>query len=97
MPKGTFLTVGGGGGRWLGPASQMLKTLALSPFVSQTTTALDTTRNKQDARILNDSKELIEAARITPVIDRTCPLSEAPEAIRYLEEGHARGRIVVTV
>jgi NADPH:quinone reductase-like Zn-dependent oxidoreductase len=42
-------------------------------------------------------KELLEAGRLTPVIDRTFPLSEAPEAIRYLEEGHARGRIVIAV
>ena len=97
VPEGTFLTVGGGGGRLLGPASQMLKALALSPFVSQTTTAIDTTRNKQDARILNDLKELIEAGLVTPVIDSTYPLSDAPEAIRHLEAGHARGKIVVTV
>jgi len=42
-------------------------------------------------------KELIEAGKVTPVIDRTYPLGEAPEAIRYLEAGHARGKIVITV
>ena len=42
-------------------------------------------------------KELIEAGRITPVIDRTYPLSEVPEAIRYLEEGRAQGKVVITV
>jgi NADPH:quinone reductase-like Zn-dependent oxidoreductase len=42
-------------------------------------------------------KELIEAGKVTPVIDRTYPLSEVPEAIRYLEEGHARGKVVITV
>jgi NADPH:quinone reductase-like Zn-dependent oxidoreductase len=42
-------------------------------------------------------KELLEARKITPVIDRTYPLSDVPEAIRYLEEGHARGKVVITV
>ncbi len=50
--------------------------------------------NKEDLHAL---KELIEAGKVTPVIDRTYPLSEAPEAIRYLEEGHARGKVVITV
>ena len=42
-------------------------------------------------------RELIEAGKVTPVIDRIYPLNEAPEAIRYLQEGHARGKIVLTV
>ncbi len=42
-------------------------------------------------------KELIEAGKVTPVIDRCYPLSEVPDAIRYLEEGHARGKIVITI
>lgn len=42
-------------------------------------------------------KELIEAGKVTPVLDRTYPLNEAAEAIRYLESGHARGKVVVTV
>ena len=50
--------------------------------------------NKAD---LVAAKELIEAGKLTPVIDRTYSLSEVPEAIRYLEEGHARGKVVITV
>ena len=49
--------------------------------------------NKEDLQYL---KELIEAGKVTPVIDRTYPLMEVPEAIRYLEEGHARGKVVIT-
>jgi NADPH:quinone reductase-like Zn-dependent oxidoreductase len=52
------------------------------------------TQNHQDLIVLT---ELIEAGKITPVIDRTYPLSEASKAIRYLEQGHARGKIVITV
>jgi NADPH:quinone reductase-like Zn-dependent oxidoreductase len=50
--------------------------------------------NKDDLQFL---RELIEAGKVTPVIDRTHPLSEVSEAIRYLEEGHARGKVVITV
>jgi NADPH:quinone reductase-like Zn-dependent oxidoreductase len=50
--------------------------------------------NKEDLIVL---KELMEAGKVTPVIDRTYPLSETPEAIRYVEEGHARGKVVITV
>ena len=50
--------------------------------------------NNEDLVVL---KELIEAGKVTPVIDRTYPLSEVPEAIRYLEEGHTQGKIVITV
>jgi NADPH:quinone reductase-like Zn-dependent oxidoreductase len=49
---------------------------------------------KEDLVVL---KEIIEAGEVTPVIDRTYPLREVPEAIRYLEEGHARGKVVITV
>ncbi len=52
------------------------------------------TPNAEDLQFL---KELIEAAKVTPVIDRTYPLSEVPNAIRYLNEGHARGKLVITV
>ena len=50
--------------------------------------------NNKDLVVL---KELIEAGKVTPVIDRTYPLSETPEAIGYVEEGHAQGKVVITV
>jgi NADPH:quinone reductase-like Zn-dependent oxidoreductase len=52
---------------------------------------------KQRQQDLLTLKDLIEAGKLTPVIDRTFPLKEAPQAIRYLEQGHARGKVVVTV
>jgi NADPH:quinone reductase-like Zn-dependent oxidoreductase len=52
---------------------------------------------KKSGEDLAALKELIEAGKVTPVIDRAYPLSEAPEAIRYLEDGHARGKVVITV
>jgi NADPH:quinone reductase-like Zn-dependent oxidoreductase len=66
----------------------------LSPFVSQKLCMLTSKENGEDLFVL---KDLIEAGKITPVIDATYPLSEVPEAIRHLEEGHARGKVVITV
>jgi len=66
----------------------------LSRFVGQKLGTLISTQNHEDLIVL---KELIESGKVTPVIDRTYPLSEVPEAIRYLEEGHARGKVVITV
>src|ERR687897_722620 len=93
--QGTLLIVGGeGGGRWLGGTDRQLRAMMLSPFVSQ---KLGTFVNKEKHEDLIVLGELIESGKITPVIDRTYPLAEVPEAIRYLEEGHARGKVVITV
>jgi NADPH:quinone reductase-like Zn-dependent oxidoreductase len=94
-PKGTLVIVGGEtGGRWLGGTDRQLRALLLSRFVDQKLTTFISTENHEDMIVL---KELIEAGKVTPVIDRTYPLTEAPQAIRYLEQGHARGKVVITV
>jgi NADPH:quinone reductase-like Zn-dependent oxidoreductase len=96
-PKGIFVMVGGGGphdGRWIGPLAGPIKAFMLSPFVSQKFVMVMASINKHDLIVLN---ELMETKKVTPVIDRTYPLSEVPAAIRYLEEGHARGKVVITV
>jgi NADPH:quinone reductase-like Zn-dependent oxidoreductase len=93
--RGTLVIVGGeGGGRWLGGTDRQLRAMMLSPFVSQKLGTFVNKENHEDMLVL---KELIESGKITPVIDRTYPLSEVPEAIRYLEGGHARGKVVITV
>jgi NADPH:quinone reductase-like Zn-dependent oxidoreductase len=94
-PKGTLVIVGGeGGGRWLGGLDRLLRALVMSPVVGQKLGGLLATENRQD---LDAMTELIEAGKVTPVIDRTYPLSEAADAIRYLEQGHPAGKIVVIV
>jgi NADPH:quinone reductase-like Zn-dependent oxidoreductase len=95
-PRGTLVIVGGeGGGRWLGGFDrQILRAPILSLLVRQRLRPLVSKERRDDLVVL---KELIEAGKVTPVIDRTYPLSEVPEAIRYLEAGHARGKIVITV
>ncbi len=94
-PHGTLVIIGGeGGGRWLEGTDRRLRALMLSPFVSQKLRPLLSVERKEDLHFL---KELVEAGKVTPVIDRRYPLSEVAEAIRYLEEGHARGKVVITV
>jgi NADPH:quinone reductase-like Zn-dependent oxidoreductase len=94
-PNGTLVIVGGEtGGRWLGGTDRQLRALALSPFVGQKLTTFISTEDGDDLR---DLTELIEAGRVTPVIDRIYPLGEVAKAIRYVEEGHARGKVVITI
>lgn len=92
-PRGTFAWAGGPAGRWLGPLAGVLTTLLWSPFASQNLVLVMTSMKQADLIVL---KELIEANKVTPVI-RRYTLSEVAEAIRYLEEGHARGKAVMTV
>jgi NADPH:quinone reductase-like Zn-dependent oxidoreductase len=99
--KGTLILIGHGEskGRWIGPFGRLISALVLSRFVSQrmaSYTAKPNYSSGPNKKDLATLKELIEAGKITPVIDRTYSLSETPEAIRYLEEGHARGKVVIT-
>ena len=94
-PEGTLVIVGGeGGGPWLGGTDRQIRALILSPFVRHNLRNFISVENKEDLLVL---KELIESGKVTPVIDRTYPLREAPDAIRYLEDGHARGKVVIKV
>lgn len=94
-PRGTLVIVGGeNGGRWLGGTDRLLRAHLLSLFVGQQLGSFINRENHQDLRVLTD---LIEAGRVMPAIDRVYPLSEAPEAIRHMVEGKARGKVVITV
>ncbi|CAN5644722.1 NAD(P)-dependent alcohol dehydrogenase [soil metagenome] len=94
-PKGTLVIVGAEtNGRWFGGFDRSIRAMLLSPFLGQTLVAFVNSENHKDLIVL---EELIEAGKVTPAIDRTYPLSEAPKAIRYLEEGRARGKIAITV
>jgi NADPH:quinone reductase-like Zn-dependent oxidoreductase len=93
--EGTLVLVGGeGGGRWLGGVDRTLRALVLSRFVRQGLSTWIATQPKEDLEVLH---ELLEAGKVTPVVDRTFPLSEVPEAIRYLRGGRAHGKVVITV
>ncbi|UCH86924.1 MAG: NAD(P)-dependent alcohol dehydrogenase [Dehalococcoidia bacterium] len=91
--RGTYVLIGGGHGRWVGGLPRFFTTRALSPFVSERMRAFFATRSREDLVYV---KTLIEGGEVTPIIDRTYPLSQTSQAISYVEEGHARGKVVIT-
>ena len=96
-PKGKYVLIGGGGANeqgLIGPFARIINTTVQSPFVSQQMGMMMADLNHNDLAILGD---MMQSAKVKPVIDRTYKLSDLPEAIRYLEEGHARGKVVITV
>jgi len=93
-PRGTYVVVGAPSGRWLSGPDRFLKALAISPFVSQRMVPFVSQANQRDFAVL---KDLVEAGKLAPVVDRSYPLAEAAEALRYLEQGHAHGKVVVSV
>ena len=94
-PEGTLVIVGGeGGGKWFGGIDRQLRATLLSPFVRQKLGTWISTERKED---LEELRQLLEAGKITPVVDRTFPLREVAGAIRYLRDGRARGKVVITV
>ena len=94
-PKGVLVAVGGPNkGRWVGPLGRSARMALLSPAVSQRMVSFLAHQTKADLAVL---RELAETGKITPVIDWTYPLGAAAAAIGYLEQGHARGKVVITM
>jgi NADPH:quinone reductase-like Zn-dependent oxidoreductase len=94
-PNGALVILGSQDkGRWLGPMWGLISAKLYSPFVSQKFLSLLAELNPKDLDTLRD---WMQAGKVTPVIDRRYALSEVPEAIRYLEQGHARGKVIITV
>ncbi|HEX4667477.1 MAG TPA: NAD(P)-dependent alcohol dehydrogenase [Chthoniobacterales bacterium] len=95
--KGKYIMIGGGGpedGRWIGPFARVIKLMLLEPFVNQEMRMMMSDPTKDDMTYLRD---LMQSGKVTPVIDRRFSLGQVPEAIWYLEKGHARGKVVITV
>src|SRR5437870_3211869 len=96
-PNGKYVMIGGGGpndSRWIGPFGRVINTMILSPFVSQKMGMMMADPSQKDLAVLAD---MMQSGKVKPVIDRTYKLSEVPQAIRYLEEGHARGKVIISV
>jgi NADPH:quinone reductase-like Zn-dependent oxidoreductase len=94
-PHGSLIIAGSlDKGRWLGPLTGSVDAWLYAQFVSQKLILLFANLNAKDLDVLRD---LMREGKITPVIDRQYALSEVPEAIRYLEQGHARGKVVIKV
>jgi NADPH:quinone reductase-like Zn-dependent oxidoreductase len=96
-PKGIYIMIGAGGpteGGLIGPMGRLIQASLMSPFISQKMGMMMAKVSQSDLKILAD---LMQAEKVTTVIDRTYPLSEVREAVRYLETGRARGKVIVTI
>jgi NADPH:quinone reductase-like Zn-dependent oxidoreductase len=91
---GKLVMIGGAKGNWFAPLKGPIKALMLSPFVDQELVLILAEFKQSDLNVLT---VLMQSGAVTPVIDRTYPLSELAQAIAYSEEGHARGKIIITV
>ena len=91
---GTYIPNGGGGPEDHLPVGRFVRMLAISPFISQKIRFFVMKANSDDLQLL---AQLMQAGRVRPVIDRSYPFSDTTEAMRYLEAGHARGKVVVRV
>jgi len=96
-PRGTLVLIGGAAGRWLQPAGHMFSALAMAPLVSQRIAMADTVSCTAKKQILMTLTTLIEDGKVTPVISRRYPFHDIQEAVRYQEQGHAAGKVVVTI
>ena len=93
-PKGTLVVAGGGSGKWFRPMALLVKTAVVSPFVSQqlrSVMAVVTTEN------LETLAALVTSGDVVPLVDRKYDLGEASAAVAYVEEGHARGKVIITI
>jgi NADPH:quinone reductase-like Zn-dependent oxidoreductase len=93
-PTGTLIPNSGRGGRRIGPLGRIVKARARSLFTRQSLRPFTSTEKHQDLRTLTG---WLAAGDLTPVIDRTYPLSAAADALRYVGAGHTRGKVVITV
>ncbi len=95
--NGKYVMIGGGGpndNRWIGPFGRVIHTLILSPFINQKMGMMMAEPSQKDLTVLGD---MMQSGKLKPVIDRIYKLSEVPAAIAYLEQGHARGKVVIAV
>jgi len=96
-PNGKLVMIGGGSANeqgWVGKMMKPLKALALKPFVSQQMGMMMAEMNQSDLQYF---AEMMQSGKLKPVIDRTYKLSEIQQAIAYVEEGHARGKVILTI
>lgn len=94
-PNGALVIIGGpSDNSWLGPLTTLVKAYFVAPFIGQKLVFMLAQANKDDLNVLRD---LMQAGKLTPVIDRRYPLAETAQAIGYLEQGHARGKVVIAM
>jgi NADPH:quinone reductase-like Zn-dependent oxidoreductase len=96
-PRGTLVLIGGPAGRWLQPAGHVFSAAAMGPLVARRVALADIVSCPAKQQILTTLATLIEDGKVTPVISRRYPFRELREAIGYQEQGHASGKVVVTI
>ncbi len=96
-PAGTLVLIGGPAGRWLQPVGHMFSALAMAPLVSQRIAMANTVSWAAKKQILMTLTTLIEEGKVTPIISRRYQFHDIQEAVRYQEQGHAPGKVVVTI
>jgi NADPH:quinone reductase-like Zn-dependent oxidoreductase len=96
-PTGTFVIVGGPGGRWMEPVGRTFSALAAGRFVSQRVVLADAVGCADKQRQLVTLTGLIESGQVTPIIERCVAFEDIPEAIAYQEKGHVAGKVVVVL
>jgi NADPH:quinone reductase-like Zn-dependent oxidoreductase len=93
-PRGALVVAGGGSGKWFRPMALLLKVIVVSPFVRQQLRGVMAGVTTENLETLS---ALVTSGDVVPLIDRTYSLSETPAALGYVEEGHARGKVIITV
>jgi NADPH:quinone reductase-like Zn-dependent oxidoreductase len=93
-PDGNYVMIGGPAGRWIAPLDTVVRAFLLRPFVKQEMGFMMSKVNREDLMFL---RELMEAGKLTPVIDKTYPLSQTRDAVAYQEAGRSRGKVVITM
>ena len=93
-PDGKYVMIGGPAGRWIAPLDTVIRAFMLKPFVKQEMGFMMSKVKRDDLMFL---RELMAAGKLTPVIDKTYPLTETRDAVAYVETGRARGKVVITV
>ena len=93
-PDGKYVMIGGPAGRWIAPMDTVIRAFLLQPFIKQEMGFMISKVNRDDLMLLRD---LMQSGKLTPVIDRTYPLTEARDAVAYVETGRARGKVVLTL
>ena len=92
-PKGTIVLVAPGGGEWIGPIVRLIGAVVTTRLGRQQVRPFLAPVSRENLMVL---KELIEAGKVRPVIDRTFPFDQIPDAVRYLEAGHVGGKVVIS-
>ena len=96
-PRGTLVLIGGPAGKWLQPAGHIFAGLAMAPLGRQRIAMADTVSHAAKKQTLMTLTGLIEAGTVTPVISRTYPFHDIRDAVRYQEQGHVPGKVVITI